>query len=363
MHRRKRRSVAIVNGIGPRVRWAAGLVCVVCLLSWGARPADASAVYWSDLHNSVISRAAGPGAPHQTVVTDAGRPWGVAIDPVARRIYWGDNDPFTPQKILSARLDGSDAAVVLAEPVMSGGGSQFVQGVSLDLVNHYVYFTEGNTRTVRRVRTDGTGEEVLVRGRLNGPVDVKLDVANGYMYWTQIISTHSEIFRARLDGSAPELLFTDQGFYYDLALAPDRRNAGGDYDGRYLYFADQHPNYEGIRRISLVGDPSPEVIVHVDGMEPSGLEIDPDGKWIYFSRRDQPGIWRTKLDGGQLQEVVNPEFFPFHTYTIDVTLEHTAFFAAGLAVPEPAGGAIAIAVAAIGMLGRRRRCGSSRQAA
>ena len=44
---------------------------------------------------------------------------------------------------------------VLAEEPVSGGGTQFVQGISLDVVNGYVYYTEGNTRTVRRVRTDG----------------------------------------------------------------------------------------------------------------------------------------------------------------------------------------------------------------
>jgi DNA-binding beta-propeller fold protein YncE len=325
-----------------------------CVL-WIDRPCDASAVYWSDIHNGTINRASGPGAPHSTVVPDAGRPWGVAIDPVNNRLYWGDDDPSTAPKIMSAKLDGSDRSVVLAEAPVSGGGSQLVQDLALDVVNHYVYYTEGNTRTLRRVRTDGSGDEVLVNGRLNGPVDVKLDVANGYMYWTQIVSTDSEIYRAKLDGSDPELLFSDRGFYYDLALAPDRSKVGGDYDGRYIYFADQHPNYQAIRRISINGDPSPQIIAHVDGMEPSGLEIDPDGHWLYFSRRDQPGIWRTKLDGSGLQEVVNPAFFPDNAYTIDFTLEHTALFAAGLQVPEPAPGGMLLAFASLGALRRRRR--------
>jgi DNA-binding beta-propeller fold protein YncE len=320
-----------------------------------APAAYGSAVYWTDAHNGAIYRAAGPGAPHRVVVEDAGRPWGVAIDPVNNHLYWGDRDPETAGKIFRVNLDGTGRTVVLAEDPVKGGGTQFVQGVSVDVVNGYVYYTEGNTRTIRRVRTDGTGEEVLVQGRLNGPIDVKLDVANGYMYWTQIISTHSEIFRARLDGSDEQLLFTDQGFFYDLAVAPGRRQYGINYDGEHIYFADQHPDQQAVRRVGVDGGGGAETVVHLEGLEPSGLEIDPDGRWVYFSRRDQPGIWRVGLDGKQLQEVVNPDLFPERAYTIDFTLEHTALFAAAAPVPEPGAAGAALGLVALAALRRARR--------
>jgi hypothetical protein len=313
--------------------------------------ARAGTVYWSDVHNGAIYRTAGPGAAHELVVPDAGHPWGIAVDPINRHLYWGDNDASSARKITRSNYDGSGQVVVLSEDVVQGGGTQFVQSLSLDSVNNYIYYTEGNTRTIRRVRTDGGGEEVLVQGQLNGPVDVKLDTANGYMYWTQIISTHSELYRARLDGSEKQLLFTDQGFYYDLALAPDQ---GSGYRGEHIYFADQHPNAHGIRRIGIDGGNAGTLFSEA-GLEPSGLEIDPVSGWIYWSRRDRPGIWRADLNGDVVEEVTDFAQFPANAYTIDFTLEHTALFAAGAEVPEPAGVMVLVMCGAAGLARRGRR--------
>jgi hypothetical protein len=273
------------------------------------------------------------------------------VDPVNGLLYWGDNDPATAQKIVRSNLDGSNPVAVLSEEVAEGGGTQFVQGLALDAVNNYIYYTEGNTRTVRRVRTDGGGDEAVAQGRLNGPVDVKLDVANGYMYWTQIVSTHSELHRARLDGTEAQLLFSDQGFYYDLALAPAQ---GSGYLGEYIYFADQHPNHYGIRRIGIDGS-DPVTLISTPGMEPSGLEIDPISGMLYWSTRDQPGVWRATLDGDFVEQVTDPLQFPGSAYTIDFTLQDTAAFAAAMTVPEPGVGVLAGAGLLLGAAVARRR--------
>jgi hypothetical protein len=311
--------------------------------------AGAGMAYWSDAHNGSIWRSSGPGGQHELVVPNAGTPWGIAVDPLNRHVYWGDTDGGTARKISRANYDGSGQVVVLSEDVVQGGGTQFVQGLSVDAVNGYLYYTEGNTRTIRRVRTDGGGEEAIVQGRWNGPIDVKLDVANGYMYWTQIVSTHSELYRARLDGSEQQLLFSDQGFYYDLALAPAQ---GSGYLGKYIYFADQHPDHHSIRRIGIDGS-DPTTLITLTGMEPSGLEIDPVDGMLYWSRRDEPGVWRATLDGEFIEQVTDPGQFPDRAYTIDFTLRDTAAFAAALA-PEP-GAVGVIAVGVVGALGRRRR--------
>ena len=89
-----------------------GIAAVAAVGLWlfgGASSAGASAVYWSDIHSGAIYRAAGPGAPHRVVVPDAGRPWGVAIDPVNGHLYWGDRDPETAGKIFRVNLDAPAA--------------------------------------------------------------------------------------------------------------------------------------------------------------------------------------------------------------------------------------------------------------
>src|SRR5687767_14417405 len=82
------------SGLGRAVR------SVVILSAASATSAGAaSAVYWSDFHNGAIYRTAGPGAAHELVVPDAGGPWGIAVDPINRHLYWGDNDASSARKI------------------------------------------------------------------------------------------------------------------------------------------------------------------------------------------------------------------------------------------------------------------------
>src|SRR3954469_20107120 len=92
---------------------------------------QAGTAYWSDFHNGAIYRVAGPGGQHELAVPDAGRPWGIAVDPINRYLYWGDEAASTAEKIIRANFDGSGKPVVLSEPVMEGGGTQFVQGLAL----------------------------------------------------------------------------------------------------------------------------------------------------------------------------------------------------------------------------------------
>src|SRR5256885_16569387 len=105
-------------------------VCAAACLAGGT--ARAGGVYWSDYQTGAIYRTSGPGGQHELIVPNAGHPWGIAVDPINHYLYWGDYDASTARKITRANLDGSDPVIVLSEPVMEGGGTQFVQGLSLD---------------------------------------------------------------------------------------------------------------------------------------------------------------------------------------------------------------------------------------
>ena len=128
-------------------------------------------------------------------------------------------------------------------------------------------------------------------GSLNGPIDMALDVSNNWMYWTQITSTTSEVFRSHLDGNGTQQLFGDQGFYYGIAIDPLHG---------YLYFADQHPHQMAIRRMNL--DSTNPISLILAG-EPSGVDVDVTEGKLDWSRRDTPGVWRSNLDGSNVQQL------------------------------------------------------------
>lgn len=263
--------------------------------------------YFSDYGNRKIDYVATAGGPIQTIATTAGRPWGVAVDRQNGYVYWANSGGGT-SNITRANADGSNPVTILSVT----GIPIDLMNLTLDVADNWIYYTEGNTFSVRRVHLDGTGGQVVVTGTANGPVDVALDVPNNKMYWTQITSATSELFSAHLDGTGVQQLFTDQGFYYGLAVDP----AHG-----YLYFADQHPNQHAIRRINVDGT---NPITLVSAGEPSGVDIDLAAGKLYWSRRDTPGIWDANLDGSNVQQLTVPANFNGSSYTIDVAV-----------VPEP----------------------------
>jgi DNA-binding beta-propeller fold protein YncE len=230
-----------------------------------------------------------PGAPAQTIATTAGRPWGVAVDAKNGFLYWADSGG-TTSNITRTNLHGTNPVTVLA---VSGQPSNpnDIMNLALDTTNNWIYYTEGNTRTIRRIHSDCTGGQVVATGSLNGPVDMALDVPNNWMYWTQITSTTSEVFRSHLDGAGTQQLFGDQGFYYGIAIDPLHG---------YFYFADQHPNQIAIRRLNLDGT---NPISLIPAEEPSGVDLNVTEGKLYCSRRDTPEVWRSNLDGSNVQQM------------------------------------------------------------
>src|SRR5439155_5670516 len=122
----------------------------------GTTATTAQLLFWSDENTNSIKRMSLSGGSPQTIAT-ASRAHGVAVDDVNALIYWSDSDPNTAGKIFRANLDGSNQQVVVSEPVVSGGGTQFVDSLKLDTVNNWIYYTESNTRTIRRVHFNGSG--------------------------------------------------------------------------------------------------------------------------------------------------------------------------------------------------------------
>ena len=288
------------------LRLVSSVTTFLLAVAQGSAALSYGKVYWSDSEARRIQRANLNGTRIETVVPDAGSPWGLAADAWNARLYWAEDDPFTLPAIRGSNLDGSDQQVLVSEPW--DPGIQFPQFIALDVEGGKMYYTSGNTRSIERASLDGTSRETILHAELNGPVGIALDLKNQYIYWTHIMSTHSRICRSSLDGSWTVQLLYQQGFFYDIELDPE---------GGYMYWADQHPNYRAIRRANLDGtDP----VSIVSGIEPSGIALDlKDGK-VYWSTRGTPSIQRANLDGTKVETLVSGANVPGLKYTMDVAV-------------------------------------------
>jgi len=100
----------------------------------------------------------------------------VAIDPLARKLYWGYVNPLLdslyPGSIMRSNLDGWDW-----EPIVSGLVSP--QGIALDPVGGKLYFTDlgldSGEGAIYRANLDGSEKEVIVQ-KLRYPHGVALDL-------------------------------------------------------------------------------------------------------------------------------------------------------------------------------------------
>lgn len=148
---------------------------------------------------------------------------GIQVDEEAGYIYWSQKGP--PKggkgKILRCPIDGGgqngeDIKVLfehLPEPI----------DLCLDLPEGYLYWTDrgdialGNTVNRARIPRNGqkVSHEVLVR-KLHEGIGLDLDVRNRRMYMTDILGG---VYSANLEGGDKKVLFSDLGTVTGIALA------------------------------------------------------------------------------------------------------------------------------------------------
>lgn len=228
-------------------------------------------VYWTDVNNYVIARANLDGSNPENVVTSGLIfPAAITIDPVARTMYWLDQDNWLARsgldgsgfevlsetvthrgialdgagkvywstsdtmlrgKILRANLDGSQVQVVV-----SSQDSEFKpSALALDVAGGKIYWTDYVVDVVRRSNLDGSDIEIIwAAGANHNPRGIALDLANGKVYWGQdndFDGTSARIMRANLDGTEAEIVINNIGLPNYLAFVPEGSECAADFDG------------------------------------------------------------------------------------------------------------------------------------
>ena len=179
-------------------------------------------VYWTDqfsgIHRSFLN-----GSSFKGVITaDIGQPDGLAIDWVARNVFWTDNGS---GQIEVAKLDGSSRRVLVSK------GLHKPRDISLDLVNGWMYWSDwGNNSKIERSWLDGTHREYVVKESITWPNGIALDVEEQKIYWCDAKTERIEM--ANVDGSERRILLDDTVPHpFGLTLL-----------GNYIYWTDWQEN-------------------------------------------------------------------------------------------------------------------------
>jgi len=128
----------------------------------------------------------------RTLVKSAGQgPDGIAVDVAGGHIYWttmgvpADDDG----SLRRAELDGSKVTTIVP-----AGGSYTPKQLKLDVASQRLYWSDREGMRIQRAGIDGSGLETLVtvatgdsarKDAKNWCVGLALDVADGFVYWTQ----------------------------------------------------------------------------------------------------------------------------------------------------------------------------------
>jgi hypothetical protein len=122
-------------------------------------------MYWSEWGNRRIMRANLDGTQVEEVVPDLGTGplFGVAVDSVNRKVYWGAGGG----QLRRANLDGSGVQTVVNNP-------NVVTGVAVDPSEGKIYWTHGGNH-VRRADLDGSDIQILANTGFSGAQHLALD--------------------------------------------------------------------------------------------------------------------------------------------------------------------------------------------
>jgi len=264
-------------------------VSVGCLVS----SAQAGSIFWTDTDgptgSHVIRRANADGTGIQTVITGLRDPRGMTLDLKNDKMYWTDAGSHS---IGRANFDGTMVESVITD--VQGGTA----GVAVDTVNGKMYWTEVDDSTllngkIRKADLDGNNAEELIALGPSHPVGIAVDPLHGKIYWTDLDA--NKIQWADLDGSNVQDVVTGLDAVYSVSVDP---LAGK------IYWPEA--TTEKIQRANLDGTSVEDLVVGLDAPTTLSLNLS-EGK-MYWTDSGAFGkinrIERANLADGSGREVV-----------------------------------------------------------
>ena len=192
---------------------------------------------------------------------------GIVVDTVNNMVFWTNTNDGT---IRCGRI--GDAGFVATGDVLDQfeGTSGVVDylGVDVDGAARLIYWADATNNQIRRVNFDGSNVTDLIP--IDDPRDVALDIAGGKIYYVANPSFVPQVWRADLDGSNPEMLYSSGStFFNGIAL---------DLINNHVYWTE---SVGGVSRADLDGMNQTFVTSQVTA--PIGIDLDPANQMMYVA--------------------------------------------------------------------------------
>ena len=255
----------------------------------------------------------------RTLVSSAGKgPDGIAVDVAGGHVYWttmgvpADNDG----SLLRSELDGSKLTTIVP-----AGGSYTPKQLKLELTSSRLYWSDREGMRIQSAASDGSGLETLVtvatgdaarKKAENWCVGLALDVAHGFIYWTQkgpddgmvgsIRRAHLQMPDGENDSNRTdiEVLFDKLPEPVDLDL---------DVAGGHMYWTDRGDDTINRAPIEIpsgktAGTRGDREILVRGVREAIGVTLDLERGHVYYTSGASGRVGRANLDGSGAIDLV-----------------------------------------------------------
>lgn len=160
-----------------------------------------------------------------------------------------------------------------------------IQGLAIDPLNDVLYWSNPKNRAINYISLKNPEKSgVFMSFKDEQPQDLAIDSCRRYIYWTNSNLDKPSIDRAKLDGSAHEVL-----------IEADLKNPVGiaiDFINKRLYWADMGEGiYFKIESSSLEGKER-DIIVEETHQKPFGLAVDEES--IYWTDVNNNALWKIR---------------------------------------------------------------------